>query len=75
MRYEWGVDGTGTFEVKDETVELPLSFCEELPVHLRVTDDEGGGTPHRVTATPASTSSRFLPCESSPRQLYEPPFR
>lgn len=41
VTYEWDVDGTNEFEEGDETAEVTLSFCGELPVALRVTDDDG----------------------------------
>ncbi|QLG29258.1 succinylglutamate desuccinylase/aspartoacylase family protein [Halorarum halophilum] len=41
VTYEWDVNGTNEFEEGDETAEVTLSFCGELPVALRVTDDEG----------------------------------
>ena len=39
--YEWDVDGTDGFDEEDDTVEVTMSFCGELPVTLRVTGDDG----------------------------------
>lgn len=41
VTYEWDVDGSDDFEEGDETREVTLSFCGELPMTLRVTDDDG----------------------------------
>jgi hypothetical protein len=39
--YEWDLDGDGRFEATGDTATLTLDRCDDYPVTLRVTDDEG----------------------------------
>lgn len=39
--YEWDLGDTGEFDMNGQTVEVELSLCGDLPVSLRVTDDQG----------------------------------
>ncbi|QLG63598.1 PKD domain-containing protein [Halorarum salinum] len=48
VRYEWDVDGTDEFEEGGETVEASLSYCGELSMALRVTDDDGATATEEV---------------------------
>lgn len=48
VSYEWDVDGTDEFEEGGETIEASLSFCGELPMALRVTDDDGATATEEV---------------------------